>query len=95
MTEEMKSGGARRGEILAAEIRHATITNNGAAICSAYVETAKKLLAEYPDMSPTEKQAHHGALVQAIENRKVRTNHDCSNVLGQLARLLGPLARSA
>jgi hypothetical protein len=61
MTEETKSPGARRSEILAGQMRQAASTNNGAAICSAYVETAEKLLAENPEMSQTEKQHHHGA----------------------------------
>jgi hypothetical protein len=93
MTEETKSPGARRAEILAAEMRCAAITKNGAAIGHAYVETAKKLLAENSEMSSVEKQAHHGALIHAIEMLRARTNQDCSNVLGALARILGVMPR--
>jgi hypothetical protein len=95
MTDDTKSPGARRGEILSAEVKRAASAKNGLAICNAYVETAKKLLAENPAMSLKEKQVHHGALIQAIEVRKVRMNQDCSNVLDELARLLGVLSRSA
>ena len=95
MPEETKFTVARRGEILAAEIRRAASSNNGASVCDAYVETAKKLLAENPDMSLTEMRFHYDGLIQAIEVRKARLNQDCSNVLREVANLLLVLSRSA
>jgi hypothetical protein len=81
----MKSPAARRDEILTDELTKAA--SNGAAICNAYVETARKLLAEHPDMSADQKFAHHGALKYAVQTHQTNTKQDCSNVLGELARL--------
>ncbi len=65
-------------------MRRAADTRNAAEICTAYVKTARKILAEFPNMSAEEKQVHYDCLRHEIERLKVRTNQDCSNVLGEL-----------
>jgi hypothetical protein len=87
MAEEKKSSGTHRAEILAAELRLAASLNTDP--CVAFVETAKKIVAEFPDMSPAEKQVHYGALRHQIEMNNIRTHQDCSNVLGSVAKILG------
>jgi hypothetical protein len=87
MAEEKKSSGTRRAEILAAEIRLAASRKSDP--CAAFVETAKKIVSEFPDMSPTEKQIHYGALRFQIERNDLRTHQDCSNVLGSISKILG------
>lgn len=77
----------RRAEILAAEIRLAAGMKSDP--CVPFVETAKKIVAEYPDMSPTEKQIHFGALRYQIEINNIRTHRDCSNVLDRISKILG------
>jgi hypothetical protein len=87
MTEAEKWLATRRDQILAAEIRLAANRKNDP--CTAFIETAKKLVAEYPDLSPTEKQAQYDALRNEIEMMTVRTHKNCSHVLGELSRILG------
>ena len=70
-------------------MRHAADARDVAAICTAYLKTARQILAEFPNMSAEEKQIHYDCLTDDIERLKVRTNQDCSNVLGELKRILG------
>ena len=88
MVEAQKSSGTRRSEILQAEMRDAADARNVAGICIAYVNTALQILAEFPNMSAKEKQVHYDCLKDDIERLKVRTNQDCSNVLGELKKIL-------
>jgi len=69
-------------------MRNAADTRNAAAICAGYVKTARKILAEFPNMSGEEKQAQYECLREEIERMKVRTNQDCSHVLGELKWIL-------
>ncbi len=89
MAGEQKSSGTRRTEVLQAEIRHAADSRNVEGICTAFVKTAVQILAEFPNMSAEEKQIHYDCLKDDIERLKVRTNQDCSKVLGELKRILG------
>jgi hypothetical protein len=89
MAEVQKSSGTRRSEILQAEIRHAADSQNVEGICTAYVKTAVQILAEFPNMSPEEKQVHYACLKDEIERLKARANQDCSKVLGELKRIFG------
>jgi hypothetical protein len=89
VAEEPKSSGTRRSEILRAEMRHAADSRDIAGICTAYVKTAVRILAEFPNMSSEEKQIHYDCLKDDIERMKVRADQDCSKVLGELKRILG------
>ena len=89
MVEAQKSSGSRRSEILHAEMRQAADSRDVAGICTAYVKTALRILAEFPNMSPEEKHMHYACLKDDIERLKARANQDCSKVLGELKRILG------
>jgi hypothetical protein len=89
MAEVQKSSGTRRSEILQAEMRHAADSRDIAGICTAYVKTAVRILAEFPNMSAEEKRIHYACLKDDIERLKVRAHQDCSKVLGELKRILG------
>jgi hypothetical protein len=89
MAEDPKSSVTRRSEILQAERRHAADSRDVAGICTAYLKTAVRMLAEFPSMSAEEKQIHYDCLKDDIERLKVRANQDCSKVLGELKRILG------
>jgi hypothetical protein len=89
MAEIQKSSGARRSEILQAEMRHAADSRNVAGICDAYLKTALAILVEFPNMSAAEKRIHYACLKDDIERLKARAHQDCSKVLGELKRILG------
>jgi glycyl-tRNA synthetase beta subunit len=87
--EEPKTSETRRSEILQAEIRQAADSRNVEGICTAYLRTAVRNLAEFPNMTAEEKQVHYACLKDEIERHKVRADQDCSKVLGELKRILG------
>jgi hypothetical protein len=87
MTEAERSLATRGDKILAAEIRLASSRKNDP--CTAFIETAKKVVAEYPDLSPTEKQVQYNSLNHEIEMMNVRMHQDCSRVLDSISKILG------
>jgi hypothetical protein len=88
MAETQKSSETRRSEILQAEMRQAADSRDVAGICTAYVRTAYRILAEFPNMSAQEKQTHYARLKDDIERLKAQAGQDCSKVLGELRRIL-------
>ena len=87
MTEAEKSLAQRRDKILADETRIAASRRSDP--CTAFIETAKKIAAEYPDLSPAERQAQYDALNHEIEMMNMRAHQNCSRVLDELSRILG------
>jgi hypothetical protein len=88
VAETQKSSATRRTEILHAEMLQAADSRDAAAICTAYVRTAHRILAEFPNMSAQERQIHYVCLKDDIERLNVRAGQS-SKVLGELKRLLG------
>jgi uncharacterized coiled-coil DUF342 family protein len=86
MTEAEKSLATRRDEILAEQMRLAARRND---LCSAFIEIAKKIAAEYPDLSPAGKLAQYDALSHEIEMMDVRAHKNCTRVLAEISRILG------
>jgi hypothetical protein len=87
MTEAEKSLATRRDKILADQMRIAASRKSD--LCTAFIETARRIAAEYPDLSPAEKQAQYDALKHEIETMYVRVHQNCSRVLGELSMILG------
>jgi hypothetical protein len=87
MTEAEKSLAVRRDKILTDQMRLAASRKND--LCTAFIETAKNIAAEYPDLSPAEKQTQFDALRHEIETMNLRAHQNCSRVLDELSRILG------
>jgi hypothetical protein len=89
VAETKKSQGKYWGEILDSELARAARTCDGAALCNAFVETARKVVAEDPDMTINEKEALYYVLKHESESMRRLTNRDCSYVLESLIQVLG------
>jgi hypothetical protein len=80
--------GIFRREVLTAEMRLAAKKRNDAAMGSAYIETARKLMSEYPQLTLDERKQQFDCLKHDIKLRKMRTRRDDSYVLGKVGRIL-------
>lgn len=87
MTETERSLATRRDKLLADHMRMAASRKQD--LCIAFIQTAKNLAAEFPDLSLAEKQAQFHALRHEIEMMHLRSHHNCSRVLDELSAILG------
>jgi len=89
MAETQNAFETRCREILQAEMSQAADSKDVAGICTAYVRSAYRILAEFPNMSAQEKRIHYACLRDEIERLKAQAGQDCSKVLGEIQRILG------
>jgi hypothetical protein len=87
-TGQKKLLGTFRGEKLHSEFLRAAHTRNNAAFGMAYVNTARAIMEEYPELALWERRMQFGLLQHQIQLTKVRTKRDDSRVLGELSRTL-------
>jgi hypothetical protein len=88
-TEQKKPLGIFRDETLQAELRRVAHLHNDAASGSAYTNTARAIMATYPELTVAEREQQLGCFQHHIELTEVRTKQDHSNVLPEVARILG------
>jgi hypothetical protein len=92
--ENKPSVGQFVAEQLSTGKRRVAKTRNSAGYTSLYPETARAVLAEYPEISVAQKQVVLGTLKDDADRARVITNQDMSAGIRSAARILGAPFRS-